>query len=372
MTQDGRNLHQFYSFPASFRGALQVVPYFQVLIYLPFILQAFDSTALAVTIAAHLLLSPLFFKVFWYKGYSVAIFVAALTALAVGTSAFSLSGIGFFAYAAAACAASRQRIATLVLLLGVNSAYLITAYLFNHSLYTMLVGLFFTAINGANFAFQIRKYLSDRVVKQSQEEVSKLAKVAERERIARDLHDLLGHSLTSITLKAELAERLLDVDLQAARQHMLEIQQVSRRTLAQVRDAVSEYKTNTFDNELASARISLDSIEVQLITRINKIVLEPLVDATLAMILREAITNILRHSKATRCRVSLQPQRGCLVLTVSDNGKAVGEPVMGNGLKGMAERCYTLGGSLEIDFTSGCTITASLPLTVTNSGDLDD
>jgi len=365
----GWGLHQLYSFPVSLRGALQVVPYFQILIYLPFLLQDFDTTAFATTVAAHLLLCPLFFKVFWLKGYYVTLCVTALTMLAVATSAVSLSGIGFFAYAAAACSASRKKSEVFALLLGVNSAYFISAYVFNHSLYIMLLGLFFTALNGANFAFQIRKYLSDRVVKQSQEEVSKLAKVSERERIARDLHDLLGHSLTSITLKAELAERLLDIDVQGARQHMAEIQQISRRTLTQVRDAVTEYKTNTFENELASARIALESAEIELILRMNKIEVDPLVDATLAMTLREAVTNVLRHSKATRCIVTLQLQGERLMLKVSDNGETTRKPLMGNGLRGMSERCNALAGDLNIDFSSGCHITMLLPLTVMANGD---
>mgnify|MGYP000441525189 CR=1 FL=1 len=361
MKVEDLNLYQFYSFPEPLRGALQVAPYFQVLIYLPFLLQAFDTKAFVVTVAAHFLLFPLFFKVFWHKGYSAVGFVTALTALAVATSVFSLSGIGFFAYAAAACSACRQKTATLMLLVGVNSIYLISAYFLNHSVYTILVGLFFTAINGVNFDFLLRRYLSDRIVKQSQEEASKLAKVSERERIARDLHDLLGHSLTSISLKAELAERLLDIDSQASRQHLAEIQQISRRTLAQVREAVTEYKSNTFENELASARVSLGSVEIEFIQRVTSIDANPFIDATLAMILREAITNVLRHSNATRCTVSLQSERNFLVLKVDDNGRTRGEPPMGNGLRGVRERCNALGGRLQINFISGCHITVSIP-----------
>ncbi len=359
---------QFTAFPSSLQGALQVVPYLQVLIYLPFLLQGFELTAFMLTVGGHLLLYPLFFKVFWHKGYGAAPFVLVMAVLAFVISAYSLSGVVFFAFAAASCAACRNRSQTLWLLFVVNCVYLLSAYVFVHSFYVILVALFFTAVNGVSFDFQLRKYLADRLIKQSQEEVSALATVAERERIARDLHDLLGHSLTSIALKAELAERLLGRDPQSAKQHLREVQEVSRRALSQVRDAVADYKTNTFDNEWSNTRIALESVDIELTSFIANVDIPASVDAALAMILREATTNLLRHSRATRCKVSLQLRQGCLVLEVSDNGKTMIEPSPGNGLKGMEERCRALGGDLKASFQPGCKIAASIPLANSSEG----
>ncbi|MCO1336377.1 sensor histidine kinase [Microbulbifer sp. OS29] len=363
MNTGKQDLKCFYSFPPALKGALRIVPYFQVFLYLPFLLQSFGREALGVTMAAHLLLYPLFFNVFWCRGYRAAFIAIILTVLAVMVSFYSISCIGFFAFAAAACSACRQKMVTLILLLGVTMAYLLSAYLNYHSLYIILVGLFFTAINGPNFYIQFRKYCSDRTIKQTQVEVTNIAKIAERERIARDLHDLLGHSLTSITLKAELVERLFDIDPVLAKQHIADIEKISRTALTQVRDTVTEYKKNTLENELTSARVALESKDIELIDNIPaNIDIDQQLNGVLAMIVREATTNILRHSTATRCKITLEQQQAFLRLRIGDNGKALGEVVLGNGIKGMAERFEALGGNLSVQFTSGCHINATLPL----------
>jgi len=368
MSYQDLDIRPFYTFPATLRGALKVVPYFQVLIYLPFLLQGFEVSAFAVSVAGHLLLYPLFFRVFWCKGYGAAPLVLVMALLAFAVSAYSLSGIVFFAFAAAACAACRNNRQSYILLLGVNGLYLLAAYVFAHSIYIVLVALFFTGINGLSFNYQLGKYYADRLIKQSQEEVSALATIAERERIARDLHDLLGNSLTSVTLKAELAERLVDLDPHLARQHLKEIQEISRLALSQVREAVADYKKNTFENELSNARVVLESKDVELIHDISPLDIDPPTDAALAMILREATTNMLRHSDATSCRVTLKSQVGQLVLSICDNGRPIPEPSMGNGLKGMAERCHALGGVFNVSFLTGCNITATFPTTSAGLG----
>jgi len=361
MSHQDLDIRSFHTFPSTLRGALQVVPYFQVLIYLPFLLQGFEVSAFAMTVTGHLLLYPLFFRVFWCKGYSAAPLVLAMALLAFAVSAYSLSGVVFFAFSAAACAACRNKRQTYFLLLGVNGLYLLAAYVFGHSIYLVLVALFFTGINGLSFNYQLGKYHADRLIKQSQEEVSTLATIAERERIARDLHDLLGNSLTSVTLKAELAGRLVDLDPQLARQQLEEIQEISRLALSQVREAVGDYKKNTFENELSNARVVLESKDIELTHDIALLEIDPPTDTALAMILREATTNMLRHSHATSCKVTLQPQEKQLVLNIRDNGRPMPEPPMGNGLKGMAERCHTLGGVLDVSFSAGCNITATFP-----------
>ncbi|WP_444916776.1 sensor histidine kinase [Microbulbifer sp. JMSA003] len=189
-----------------------------------------------------------------------------------------------------------------------------------------------------------------------------MAKTSERKRIAQDLHDSLGQSLTSITLKAELAERLLEVDPATALQHILDIKKISRTAITEVRETVSNYKISTLANELASSKFALESVNITCIHHIEATEIPLQVDNTLAMTIREATTNILRHSQASMCEVSLWLDKQLLSLHVCDNGKAVGKVSMGHGLSGMSDRWNQLGGSLKIQFQGGCHIYATIPL----------
>ncbi len=359
---DQLELRRFYTFPESMQRALKVTPLFSLLFYAPFLFLGFNPEVLIVVITAHVLLMPLFFHVFWLKGYWVVAHVVAMTLLAVLISYFSLASIGFFAYAAAACSASRQRFTVTLLLFLVVASYLLMAYVQEHSIYAVLVGLFFTLINGINFAVQFRLYLNDRLIKQSQKEVRSLAQVDERERIARDLHDVLGHSLTSITLKAELAGRLIDINPAEAQKHINDIQEISRAALSQVRETVTEYKTNTLQNELSHARIALQSMDIELKCDLESLVVPPMIESAFAMVVREAVTNVLRHSKASRCSIRLENSKGYLALKINDNGGGTGDIIFGNGLKGMKERISVLGGWLEVEMTAGLNICAYFSL----------
>ncbi len=355
-------LERFYTFPESMQGALKVTPLFSLLFYTPFLFLPFDFVVLGVVVTAHTILMFLFFHVYWLKGYWVTIHVVTMVILAVFVSFFSVSCIGFFAYAAAACSAFRKRLSVLFLLLTVVISYLLVAYLQAHSVYVLLVGLFFTLINGINFDVQFRHFLKNRNIKQSQNEVRNLAQVDERERIARDLHDVLGNSLTSITLKAELAERLMDVNLEEAKIQIKHIQEISREALGQVRETVTEYKANTIENELSHARIALQSKDISLKCEIEPLIMPTLVESVFSMVVREAVTNILRHSEANRCTIRLEKNQGYLALKIVDNGASTGEVVFGNGLKGMKERINTLGGWLEVEMKAGLRICVSFAM----------
>ena len=137
------------------------------------------------------------------------------------------------------------------------------------------------------------------------EEIEHLAKVAERERIARDLHDLLGHTLSLITLKAELARKLVDRDPQRAKQEMLDVEQTSRAALADVREAISGYRGEGLAAELIRARKTLETAGISVDSDIAELPLTPAQETVLALALREAMTNVVRHAQARRCSVQL-------------------------------------------------------------------
>ncbi|MEY2246199.1 sensor histidine kinase [Streptomyces sp. BF23-18] len=184
--------------------------------------------------------------------------------------------------------------------------------------------------------------------------VAQLAANEERLRLARDLHDLLGHSLSLITLKSELAGRMLPDHPDKAAQQVADIEQVSRQALVDVREAVTGYRRPRLAGELAGAQVALTAADV-----IADLPAEPVLDgvpeeaeSALAWALREAVTNVVRHSGARRCTVELVRRQTLdgpvLELSVEDDGSGgTSGAASGNGLTGLTERLEKAGGSLE-------------------------
>jgi len=181
---------------------------------------------------------------------------------------------------------------------------------------------------------------------EAREELARNAVAAERLRFARDLHDLLGHSLSLIALKSELAGRLAEHDPARARQEMADVEAAARRALAEVRDAVSGYREVSLAQALAEARSALSAAGITLRTPAGAGPLPGAVDAVLGWVVREATTNVLRHSGARSVTVDLSAGADDVRLTVTDDGRG-GDGPRGTGLAGLAERVETLGGRLE-------------------------
>jgi two-component system sensor histidine kinase DesK len=192
-------------------------------------------------------------------------------------------------------------------------------------------------------------------------EIATLAVTNERQRVARDLHDLLGHSLTTITVKAGLARRVLESagDIPRAVEEIREVEGLTRSALSDVRATVSEYREVSLSAELVGARAALRAAEIDadLPHAVDNV--RPEFQNTFGYVLREAVTNVLRHSGAKLVRVRL----GENWLEVEDDGRAT-EVVEGNGLRGLAERVGVLGGALRTSARpgGGWTVRAEIPL----------
>jgi two-component system, NarL family, sensor histidine kinase DesK len=179
-------------------------------------------------------------------------------------------------------------------------------------------------------------------------ELARVAVAEERERFARDLHDLLGHTLSVITLKAELAGRLLPGQPEPAATEVREIEKVAREALSEVRDAVSGYRQPTLDRELAGARMALSAAGIEAEIRPSEATLAPDVEAVLAWAVREGATNVIRHSGADRCTVRVTAGLTEASVEVIDTGTtASADAIAGNGLTGLGERAEVLGGRVE-------------------------
>jgi two-component system sensor histidine kinase DesK len=192
----------------------------------------------------------------------------------------------------------------------------------------------------------------DAQLRLSQDEVRRLAIAAERERIGRDLHDLLGHTLSLVVIKSALARRLIAHDPQAATAELADIERVARQSLAEVREAVTGMRATALAGELASARLMLEASDISLDFNAVDAPLSAESEAVLAMGLREAVTNVQRHAQATRVEVNLSNDAQMTELSVRDNGRG-GASKQGNGLTGMRERLATLGGSLLLESAPG-------------------
>ena len=192
----------------------------------------------------------------------------------------------------------------------------------------------------------------DAELRLTQDEVRRLAVAAERERIGRDLHDLLGHTLSLVAIKSELARRLVLRDPEAAVRELGEIEGVARQALAEVREAVTGMRAAALAGELASARLILEAGSVRFDVSGIDTPLLPTVEAALAFGLREAITNVHRHAQATEVEVSLVTQKGVAELRVRDNGRGF-VARRGNGLVGMEERLAAVGGRLSLTSDAG-------------------
>lgn len=173
-------------------------------------------------------------------------------------------------------------------------------------------------------------------------EVVRLAAESERNRIARDLHDVLGHSLTTITLKAGLAARLADRDPAQATREIAEVEQLARQALADVRATVDGYRDVTLAGELATSREVLRSAGIAADLPHSTEPVRPELQSLFGWVLREAVTNVVRHSRATSCSATWGPSW----IEVVDNGVAAGTAA-GNGLQGMQERVDAWGGTLR-------------------------
>jgi len=205
-------------------------------------------------------------------------------------------------------------------------------------------------------------------LRRTRQELARVAVVEERERFSRDLHDLLGHTLSVMVVKAQAVRRLVRQDPDAAVGHAVDIEQIGRRALTDVRQAVDAMRAPNLDEELDGARRALDAAGIA--TTIDLSGAEPAGRAgeLLAWGVREGATNVLRHSGASTCRIELADRDGRIALTIADDGLGVPttSSVRLGGLEGLRDRLAAAGGELAVDGRGeGFRLVATVPEGVT-------
>jgi two-component system sensor histidine kinase DesK len=201
---------------------------------------------------------------------------------------------------------------------------------------TAAIGLWATAF--------VRQVAAVAELRSAREELAKMAVNEERLRFARDLHDLLGHSLSLITLKSELAGRLLPDEPEKAEAEVSDIEEVARQALGEVREAVAGYRSPTLDEELTGAREMLGAADISCRIENEAGLLPKEIDGVLAWAVREGTTNVIRHSQAQNCLIVLAREADKVHAEITDDGRGeTNEGISGSGLSGLAERVAGFG-----------------------------
>lgn len=319
--------------------------------------------SLLLTNAEALLFLSLYFGIFWVGPPLNYALLLSMAAMGLGLAKINAGASVFIIFTAAFIPWVFERAKSAIIALGVlASAIAIHALVFHpangFSVTSLVVAL---GVGLSNIHFAVRNR-ADRKLRLAHEEIEHLAKVAERERIARDLHDVLGHTLTLISVKSTLAGKLLDKDLVKARNEIADIEKVSRQALAEIRNTLRGYNTYRLSEELQRAQSTLESAGVAVNTESSEVPLTPAQESVAALIMREAVTNVVRHAQARHCSLRVARNNGACVLEIQDDGCG-GFASEGNGLRGMRERVEALGGTFKYKTSAGTKLSFEFPLT---------
>jgi two-component system sensor histidine kinase DesK len=310
-----------------------------------------------LTFAGLVVFLALYFRGHWVcDRRELLVIIAAITFLGAAYWNWNPGAGSFFIYAAAFAGRLQPvRLAVRAIAI-IEIVVIIETFALHIAAYNFIWPIVFCLLIGAITIHQSQQRTANAKLRLAHEEIEHLAKLAERERIARDLHDLLGHTLSLIVLKSELATKLAERDVQRAIDEIRDVERISRDALAQVRVAVRGYRSGGLMSEIDSARATLATANVDATIDVKPQQFPATHEVVLALAVREAVTNIVRHARATHCRIALDGN----VLTISDDGVG-GHAPFGSGLAGMRERVIALGGTLTRDGDEGTTLTIAFP-----------
>jgi two-component system sensor histidine kinase DesK len=351
-------------------SSLGWTPYAWLIYIVPFAMTPFLSswqanvTGYVTYSIAVLAFVVLYFRSYWVRGRELVLVSATTLAMGIAFWPVSLGAGALFIYAAGMIAlldSSKWAVR------GVAAIAVITlaeALLLRRDIVSTSWPIVFVLIVGGINIHYSQVGRANARLRLAQEEIEHMAKLAERERIARDLHDLLGHTLSLVVLKSELASKLAERDPERSREEIRDVERIAREALAEVRAAVSGYRSSGLEAEVQRARNTLSTAGIRLETDIAQSKLPTAQEAVLCLALREAVTNIVRHAGARNCRLTVGCTTAECTLSISDDGRGGNAP-FGSGLSGMHERVDVLGGSLTRDGRNGTTLTVTLPLNTT-------
>lgn len=331
------------------------------LFFIPWFIERPSTTQMIAATAGLVVFLALYFAAFKATGRRLTILAVATLLISFALAFTGSNWTVITIYAAAMVGNLRPPRRAAIMVGAFAVATCILAFATRQPVIFWVFGVFLTIMVGAANISRATLEDKNQALAESRDEVRQLAAAAERERIARDLHDLLGRTLTLIAIKADLAAKLADRDSDEARNEMRDIAGAARQGLADVRSAVSGMTGATLSRELASSQAALSVAGIRCKIEGDADRIDPGSSAVLAMALREAITNVIRHSGASSCEILVKQHPGGLEMTVSDNGH--GEAVRaGGGIAGLRSRLGAAGGDLAVRGTAeGTQLVARLP-----------
>lgn len=295
------------------------------------------------------------------------VLLAAMTALGLVYYPYNAGACGMFIYVAAFVPFITESISFSVgTFIFVSASMMLEGWWLHQSPWSWAFCVFIAVAVGAGNLVAAQRMRSNKRLDLAHEQIAHLAKLAERERIARDLHDVLGHTLSLVVLKSELAGKIIDRDPTRARTEISEVEHIARTALSEVREAIRGYRSEGLAAEIDRARAVLDTAGVTLDCGAKPPQFAPAEETVLSLIVREAVTNIVRHAQASRCRLDFQTNGHGTALVVEDDGRG-GIRTEGNGLRGMRERVESIGGRLRIDSGQGTRLLIEIPPQSQNS-----
>jgi two-component system sensor histidine kinase DesK len=303
----------------------------------------------------------LYFRSYWVQGRELILIAAATLALGLAYWPVSFGAGAFFIYAAGMMGMLDSPRWAVRGVAAIAVITILEALLLRRAIWHAAWPVIFVLIIGAINIHYYQVGRANARLRLAQDEIEHMAKLAERERIARDLHDVLGHTLSLIVLKSELASKLAERDPERSREEIRDVERIAREALAEVRTAVSGYRTSGLAAEVQHARNTLTTAGVRLETDVTSHKLPPSHEAVLSLALREAVTNIVRHSGARNVRLTIEANDTSCTLAIADDGRGGNAP-FGSGLSGMRERVDILGGTLTRTGSNGTTLTVTLPI----------
>ncbi len=315
-------------------------------------------TALALVIAIFI---PAYYLAYGTGGRMRSAATAVIALLGFAYLPFNVGATTFIIYAAAlipfAAATAGSALAWIVAEL---AAIALECHWLHLPPNNWIIPVFIGAAVGIGNIYFAQQKRANCKLRKAQDEIEHLAKLAERERIARDLHDVLGHTLSMMVLKSELAGRLLERDPARAASEIRDVEQTARKALAEVREAVLGYRSEGFPAEVERAKRALRLAGVESECKLAEAELTPAADTVFSLALREAVTNIVRHAEARHCRLELEQSGDTCSLSIEDDGRG-GPHREGNGLRGMRERVEAMGGSFSCESSAGTRLRLQLP-----------
>lgn len=290
------------------------------------------------------------------------LFMAAMGILGLSWYPFNAGAAGAVIYVTAFTPFVVESLsACLIIFAAVNLGIVAEGLFFHVNIWSWAVVVLMSLAVGAGNLFAAQRLRANQKLGMAWEEIEHLAKVAERERIARDLHDVLGHTLSVVVLKSELAGKLIQQDPDKARAEIGEVEQIARTALAEVREAIRGYRSEGLVAEIERARATLDAAGVALECNSAPPKVPPAEETVMSLVVREAVTNILRHADASLCRITFKQAGAERSLIIEDDGRG-GIRHEGSGLRGMRERVESLGGSVCIESAGSTRLTIQIPL----------